>query len=82
MADLLSEVQEIFRDVLDNPKVRITRESNGSNVKGWDSLTHINLILAIEAQFGVSLTLSELQGLKNVGDIIDVVEGKLDKRIG
>ena len=80
MVDVLSEIQSIFRDVLDNPVLCITRESNGSNVKGWDSLAHINLLLAIQQQFGVGLSLSELQNLQNVGDIVDLINQKLATR--
>ena len=80
MADLLSQLEPIFRDVLDNPGLRLARESNNSNVKGWDSLAHMNLILAIEQQFGISFTLRELEGLKNVGGMIDLMEQKLDTR--
>ncbi len=80
MADLLSQLELIFRDVLDNPGLRLTRESNNSNVKGWDSLAHMNLILAIEQQFGISFTLRELEELKNVGGMIDQMEQKLPTR--
>jgi len=57
--------------------LNLTRESNASNVAGWDSLAHINLISAIEQQFGISFTLGELQELKNVGEMIDLMERKL-----
>jgi acyl carrier protein len=70
-------LEPIFRDILDNSRLNLTRESNASNVAGWDSLAHINLISAIEQQFGISFTLGELQGLKNVGEMIDLMERKL-----
>jgi len=57
--------------------LNLTRESNASNVAGWDSLAHINLISAIEQQFGISFTLGELQELKNVGEMMDLMERKL-----
>jgi len=57
--------------------LNLTRESNASNVAGWDSLAHINLISAIEQQFGIGFTLGELQELKNVGEMIDLMERKL-----
>jgi len=74
---MLSQLEPIFRDILDNSRLNLTRESNASNVAGWDSLAHINLISAIEQQFGISFTLGELQELKNVGEMIDLMERKL-----
>lgn len=74
---MLSQLEPIFRDILDNSRLNLTRESNASNVAGWDSLAHINLISAIEQQFGIGFTLGELQELKNVGEMIDLMERKL-----
>jgi acyl carrier protein len=74
---MLSKLEPLFRDILDNSRLNLTRESNASNVAGWDSLAHINLISAIEQQFWVSFTLGELQELKNVGEMIDLMERKL-----
>jgi acyl carrier protein len=74
---MLSQLEPIFRDILDNSRLNLTRESNASNVAGWDSLAHINLISAIEQQFEISFTLGELQELKNVGEMIDLMEQKL-----
>jgi acyl carrier protein len=74
---MLSQLEPIFRDILDNSRLNLTRESNASNVAGWDSLAHINLISAIEQQFGISFTLGELQELKNVGEMIDLMVRKL-----
>jgi acyl carrier protein len=75
--NILSQLEPIFRDILDNSRLNLTRESNASNVAGWDSLAHINLISAIEQQFGISFSLGELQELKNVGEMIDLMERKL-----
>jgi len=80
VVDILTQIESIFQDVLDNPRLGLTRESNTSNVKGWDSLAHMNLILAIEQQFGVSFSLRELGELKDVGGMVDLVEQKLAKR--
>ena len=74
---MLSQLEPIFRDILDNSRLNLTRDSNASNVAGWDSLAHINLISAIEQQFEISFTLGELQELKNVGEMIDLMEQKL-----
>lgn len=77
MHDLLPEVQEIFRDIFDDPTLLITRDSNASTVSDWDSLAHVNLVTAIEKKYKIKFALGELQELKNVGDMIDLIEAKL-----
>jgi acyl carrier protein len=77
MQDLLTEIQEIFRDIWDDNSLVITRDSNASNVEGWDSLAHVNLITAIEGRYKVKFALGERQELKNVGDLVDLLQKKL-----
>ncbi len=74
---LLEQVQEIFRDVLDQPDLVLTRGSNANNVEDWDSLAHINLVTGIEKHFKIKFALGELQELKDVGDMIDLIQTKL-----
>jgi acyl carrier protein len=74
---LLPEVQETFRAVFDQPDLVITRESNASTVDDWDSLTHINLVTALAMKFKIKFALGELEGLKNVGDMLDLMQKKI-----
>ncbi len=78
--DILSRLQPIFHDVLDDPKLVITRESSARNTAGWDSLVHVNLIMAVEDEFKIKFALGELEEVKNVGDMIDLMERKIAKR--
>jgi acyl carrier protein len=75
--DILERLQPLFRDVLDNPRLVVTRDSNGHNVAGWDSLAHITLVSETEREFGVRFALGELETLKNVGDMVDLIAAKL-----
>jgi acyl carrier protein len=77
MYDLLPEIQRIFCDVFDDPSLVITRDSNASTVEDWDSLAHVNLVTAIEKKYRIRFALGELQELKNVGDMIDLIQEKL-----
>jgi acyl carrier protein len=77
---LLAELQPIFRDILDQPDLVLTRGSNSQNVEDWDSLAHINLVTSIEKKFKIKFALSELQGLKNVGEMIDLMLVKMAGR--
>ena len=80
MTDVLEQLQPIFQDILDQPDLVITRESNAQNVEDWDSLAHINLITAIEKHFKVKFALGDLQELKNVGEMVDLIVTKLNAR--
>lgn len=71
------KIQEIFRDVFDMQELVICRETTASDIQEWDSLMHISLVSAIEKYFKVKFALGELQDLKNVGDMIDLVSSKI-----
>ena len=73
----LEEVQDIFRDVFDQPDLIITRESSAHTIDGWDSLAHINLVTAIEKRYKIRFALGELQDLNNTGDMLDLIHTKL-----
>jgi acyl carrier protein len=77
--DIMSRLQPIFSDVFDDRSIQIGRESSAATVEGWDSLAHINLITSIEQEFGVKFALGELEDLKNVGEMADLVEVKLNR---
>jgi acyl carrier protein len=70
---VIDDLTPIFRDVLDTPDLRLTSGSNAQNVEGWDSLAHVNLVVAIEQHYDINFALGELQGLKNVGEMADLI---------
>ena len=76
MSEMLQRLQPIFRDVLDDPAFVLTRESSPANVADWDSLAQISLITAIEKELQVRFSLGEVQALRNVGDMVDLLERK------
>ncbi len=74
---ILEQLQPIFKDVFDDAGLSIGRESNAETVDGWDSLAHINLVSAVEQEFGIRFALGELETLKNVGEMVDLIQAKL-----
>ncbi len=68
-SSILEEVNAVFRDVLDLPELRLTSATTAADVEDWDSLTHIQLVAAVEKRFRIRFTAAEIQGFKNVGDL-------------
>lgn len=75
--DLLLKVQDIFRDILDDEEIVLSEASTAEDVEGWDSLTHIQLIVAIEKKFKIKFTSKEILSWKNVGELVDCLASKL-----
>jgi acyl carrier protein len=75
-SDIIQDLQIIFSDVLDFPDLCLTAESNASNVEGWDSLAHVNLVVAIEKRYKIKFALAELRNLQNVGEMADLIVKK------
>jgi len=76
-SDVLLTVQEIFRDILDNENIILSGETTADEVEEWDSLTHIQLIVAIEKKFKIKFTSKEILSWKNVGEMVDAICSKL-----
>ena len=77
---LYQELTEIFRDVFDDDTIVLTPETTAVDIDGWDSVAHVNLIVAIEARLGVKFKTSEVESLHNVGQLAGVLEYKVEQR--
>ena len=74
--EIFNQVQEIFRDVLDNDEIVLTPETMADDIEEWDSLSHIQLIVAIEKHFKLKFTSKEILSWKNVGEMVDCIASK------
>ncbi len=77
MATTMETLTEVFRQVFDNPEITLTPQTTADDVEGWDSLSHINLIMAVENRFNIRFKQKEVLGFRNVGDLAACVESKL-----
>ena len=74
--EILSQVTAILMDILDVEDLILTEKTHASDVNEWDSLNHIQLIVAIEKHFEIRFTSREIQSWANVGEMIDSIEQK------
>lgn len=73
---MLEVITSTIRDELDDDTVMLTPETSASDVEGWDSLAHVRIMVAIEERFGVHFSNSEITSMKNVGELIALIESK------
>jgi len=71
--EITSALSPIFHRVFNNNEIIITDDLNAEKVDQWDSLTHLNMIAEVEKHFEIKFKLKELIGMKNVGDMIDLI---------
>lgn len=74
--EILAKLQTIFADVLDEDDLVLTPQTTAQDVDGWDSLSHVRLVLTVEKAFGVKLSAGEIGRLKNVGDLIVLLQAR------
>ena len=75
--ELLERLNEIFCEVFDDDDLKIAPEMTANDVDGWDSLSHVNLIVAIETKFNIRFSQKELLTFKNVGDLLNCTRSKI-----
>lgn len=73
----MPEVTQIFRRVLDDESIQLRYETTANDVKDWDSLNHIELVVAIERHFKIKFNFAELQKFKNVGEMCDSIVARI-----
>jgi acyl carrier protein len=75
--EILAQVTDLLRDLLDNDALELTFETSAGEVDGWDSVTHVSLLVAVQQHFGVKFRTAELEGLRNVGHLVDLIHTRM-----
>lgn len=79
-AEIYDELNNVFRQVLEDDSITLTPETTAEDVEGWDSMNHIFIVVELEKRFGVKFQAAEMEELKNVGELATLVKQKLAKR--
>lgn len=74
MADTLATLTDVFRDVFEDDSINLTRATTANEVAGWDSVMHVTLMMKAERAFGLRFRSGDVAGLKNVGELMDLVD--------
>lgn len=77
--EILKQINDIFKDMLENDDIVLTNVTTAADVEEWDSLNHIQLIVAIEKHFGIRFTTAEIYAWKNIGDMCNVIAHKFQR---
>ncbi len=69
--EVFAALDEVFQDEFDDETIHVTDATVADDIDGWDSLEHIDLIIAVERRFGIKFTMGEVNGMKNVGEMAE-----------
>jgi acyl carrier protein len=78
--DTLTQLQEVFRRIFDDEALTVSRATTAQDIEAWDSVQNVTLMLDVETEFKVRFSTSEIAYLKNVGDLVDLIEKKQKKK--
>ena len=71
--EIFQKLDEVFQDVFDDETITVQDSTTADDIEDWDSLEHINLVVAVEKCFGMKFTMGEVTGMKNVGAMVDII---------
>lgn len=75
--EILERLNIVFCDVFDDETIEIKEETTANDIEDWDSLEHINLIVAVEKEFGFKFNMNEVTSMKNVGEMISIIQERV-----
>jgi acyl carrier protein len=76
-AAIFDQVVKVMRETFDDDALQVTRETTANDVVEWDSLSNVELMVALESAFRIRFYTGEIAGLKNVGELVDVISARL-----
>ncbi len=73
--EIFERLNKVFQDVFDDEDITVNENTTSEDIEDWDSLEHINLVAAVEQEFDVKFTMGQVVGMKNVGEMVDIIIG-------
>lgn len=71
--EVFVKLNEVFQDVFDDESITVTETTTAADIEEWDSLEHINLLAAVEQEFGMKFNMGQVVSMKNVGEMADII---------
>ena len=71
--EIYKALDEVFQEVFDDEEIHVKPETTADDIEDWDSLEHINLVVAVENKFGIKFNMNEVTSFKNVGEMVDII---------
>lgn len=71
--EVIKRLTDVFRDVFDDDTIAISESTTSADIEDWDSIEHINLVGAVEDEFKMRFKMREVSGMKNVGEMINII---------
>ncbi len=75
--EIYERLNKVFRDVFDDESIVVKPETTSADIEDWDSLEHINLVVAVEQEFGMKFNMKEVTTMKNVGEMVDIIISRI-----
>jgi len=75
-AEAMEALTPVFREVFDDDSIVLTEETTAADIEEWDSVEHFNLISEIESRFQMRFQMREVSGMKNVGELAEIVAAR------
>ena len=76
MDEIFERLNTVFRDFFDDEDIELDEETTADDIDDWDSLNHITLMAAVEDEFGIRFTMGEVSGMKNVGEMAQIIKDR------
>ena len=77
--EVFERLNEVFRDVFDDESITVNDQTTADDIEDWDSLEHINLMAAVESEFGIKFSMGQVVTMKNEGEMEDIILQKVQK---
>ena len=71
--EVFTKLNEVFRDVFDDETICVNENTTSADIEDWDSPEHINLLAAVEQEFGMKFNMGQVVSMKNVGEMADII---------